>query len=54
MLTIATHKGNTNQNHTKIPTHSHFNDYRQEDKEVMFSRMSKKKESSYAVSGNVN
>jgi hypothetical protein len=54
MLTITSHKGNTNQNNTKIPTHCHYNGYHQEYKKLMFSRMSKKKEPSYAASGNVN
>jgi hypothetical protein len=30
MLTIPGHKGNTNQNHTKIPPHSCQNSYHQE------------------------
>ena len=54
MLTIASHQGNTNQNHTKIPTHSHCNGYHQEHKQLMFLRMSKRRERSYAVIGNVN
>jgi hypothetical protein len=53
MLTIARQKENKNENHTKIPNHSHCNGY-QEYKQLMFSRMSKKKEPSYAVSGNAN
>jgi hypothetical protein len=30
MLTISDHKGNANQNHTKIPPHTCYNSYHQE------------------------
>jgi hypothetical protein len=33
------HKGNANQNHTKIPAHSHLNSYHQKHHQQMLARM---------------
>jgi hypothetical protein len=49
MLTIPGHKGNANQNHTKIPPHPCQNSYHHPVGEDMG-----KKEPMYTVGGNVN
>jgi hypothetical protein len=51
MLTIPGPKGNANQNHTKIPPHSCYNSYHQEQ---MVVRMLGENEPSYAAGGNVS
>jgi hypothetical protein len=54
MLTIPVHKGNANQNHIKIPSHSCQNTHHQEHQQKqMLARMLGKKEPSYIASGNV-
>jgi hypothetical protein len=51
MLTIPGHKGNANENHTKIPPHPCVH---QEYHQQMLARMWGKKEPSYTAGGNVN
>jgi hypothetical protein len=55
MLTIPSHKGNANQNHTKIPFHSCKNNYHQKHKQQqMLARMWGEKEPTYTAGGNVS
>jgi hypothetical protein len=54
MLNIPSHKENTNQNHSKIPLYSYYNNYHQEHKQQILVRMWKKKEPSYIAGRNVN
>jgi hypothetical protein len=52
MLTIPGHKGNANQNHTKIPPHTCWNCYHQEHHQQQM--LARKKESSNTAGGNVS
>jgi hypothetical protein len=55
MLTIPGHKGNANQNHTKILPHSSQNGFHQEHKQQQMSERGVcVKEPSHTFGGNVN
>jgi hypothetical protein len=54
MFNIPGHKGNANQNHTKIPPRSNQNDYHQENNLQILARIWVEKEPSYTVGRNLN
>jgi hypothetical protein len=54
MVTIPSHKGNTNQNDIEISSHCNQKGYHQENKEQMLVRMQGEKKPLYTVGGNVN